>query len=214
MGDKQLHYAYEFVKLPGVKMSGRLGRYVTLIEVINRATELAYDEVQKRAPNLIEDEKTSIARKVGYGAVKYTLLSVDPMKQVIFDWNRALNFETNSAPFIQYSHARTCNILKKSSSNNLPDYSQLTNIKEKELINMIALFPETFEGAVEELKPGDITAYANNLADKFNSFYATQRVLNAETLGLIGSRLALVDASRITLRNALNVLGIHAPERM
>jgi arginyl-tRNA synthetase len=214
MGDNQLHYAYEFVKLPGVKMSGRLGRYVTLIEVINRATELAYEEVQKRAPNLIEDEKTSIARKVGYGAVKYTLLSVDPMKQVIFDWNRALNFETNSAPFIQYSHARTCNILKKSTSNYLPDYSQLTNIKEKELINMIALFPETFEGAVEELKPGDITAYANNLADKFNSFYATQRVLNAETPGLIGSRLALVDASRITLRNSLNVLGIHAPERM
>jgi arginyl-tRNA synthetase len=214
MGDKQLHYAYEFVKLPGVKMSGRLGRYITLIEVINRATELAYDEVHKRAPNLTEDEKRDIARIVGFGAVKYTLLSVDPMKQVIFDWNRALNFETNSAPFIQYSHARTCNILKKSIGKNLPDFSQLTNVKEKELINMIAQFPETFEGAVEELKPGDITAYANNLADKFNSFYATQRVLNAETPGLIGSRLALVDASRITLRNALDVLGIQAPERM
>ena len=91
------------------------------------------------------------------------------MKQVVFDWNRALDFETNSAPFIQYSHARTCNILKKAAEKPKPDYSQLTHVKEKELVNMLSLFPEIFEGAVEELKPGDITSYANNLADKFNS---------------------------------------------
>jgi arginyl-tRNA synthetase len=214
MGDNQLHYAYEFVNLPGVKMSGRLGRYVTLIEVIDKATQLAYDEVEKRAPELPEEEKQEIARMVGYGAVKYTLLSVDPMKQVVFDWNRALDFETNSAPFIQYSHARTCNILKKATEKPKPDYSKLTHVKEKELVNMIALFPEIFEGAVEELKPGDITSYANNLADKFNSFYASQRVLNAKNSGLIGSRMKIVDATRITLRNALGVLGINAPERM
>jgi arginyl-tRNA synthetase len=214
MGDRQLHYSYELVKLPGVKMSGRLGRYVTLIEVIERAIKLAYNEVEKRTPLLPEKEKRDIAKKVGYGAVKYTLLSVDPMKQVIFDWNQALNFDTNSAPFIQYSFARTCNILKKANGKPTPDYTQLKSSKEKDLINLLAQFPETFKSAAEELKPGDIIAYANNLADKFNSFYATQRVLNAESRGLIGSRLALVDATRITLRNALKILGIEAPERM
>jgi arginyl-tRNA synthetase len=214
MGDKQLHYAYEFVKLPGTKMSGRLGRYVTLNEVLEKAVELATEEVEKRTPELTRNEKTEIARMVGYGAVKYTLLSVDPMKQVIFDWKKALNFETNSAPFIQYSHARTCNILNKAEKTFTPDYGQLSDIKEKELVYLIAQFPEVFDGATEELQPADIAAYANNLADKFNSFYATQRVLNAETSGLVAARLALVDATRITLRNALYVLGIEAPERM
>ncbi len=214
MGDNQLHYAYEFVKLPGVKMSGRLGRYVTLNEVLERAVSLAMEEVEKRNPELSDAEKTEIAEMVGYGAVKYTLLSVDPMKQVVFDWKKALDFETNSAPFIQYSHARTCNIIKRSADNPKPNYASLKAIKEKELINLLAQFPETFERAAEELQPANLTAYANNLADKFNSFYATQNVLKAETAGLKGARLKVVDASRIALRNALMVLGIDAPEQM
>jgi arginyl-tRNA synthetase len=214
MGDNQLHYSYEFVKLPGVKMSGRLGRYVTLNEVLERAVSLAMEEVEKRNPELTPEEKNEIAEMVGYGAVKYTLLSVDPMKQVVFDWKKALDFETNSAPFIQYSHARTCNILKRATQNPEPGYATLNALKEKELVNLLAEFPETFERAAEELQPANITAYANNLADKFNSFYATQNVLKAETAGLMGARLKVVDAARITLRNALMVLGIDAPEQM
>jgi arginyl-tRNA synthetase len=214
MGDKQLHYAYEFVKLPGMKMSGRLGRYVTLLEVVEKAVELAYGEVDVRAPHLSHDEKQGIARMVGHGAVKYTMLSIDPMKTVVFDWDRALNFETNSAPFIQYSHARACNILKRAEEHPDPDYGGLTAAKERELVMALAGFPEVFEGAVTELKPGDVTSYANGLADRFNSFYAALPVLKAENRGLSGARLVLVDAVRITLRNALSLLGIEAPERM
>jgi arginyl-tRNA synthetase len=214
MGDGQLHYAYEFVKLPGIKMSGRLGRYVTLNEVLENAVELAYSEVDKRNPDQSELEKQSIAKTVGYGAVKYTLLSVDPMKQVIFDWKQALNFETNSGPFIQYSHARICSILRKAVNQYTPKYDKLEDTKEKELVNILAHFPEVYEKATELLKPGDITAYVNNLSDKFNSFYATQRVINAETQGIEGARLKLIDAVRVALRNALCLLGIKAPERM
>ena len=214
MGDNQLHYGYEFVKLAMGKMSGRLGRYITLLEVVEKSTELAYEEVTRRTPELPEAQRRDIARMVGYGAVKYTLLSVDANKTVVFDWGKALNFETNSAPFIQYSHARTCNILKKAEERPKPGYGQLTDAKERELVNMLARFPEVFEGAAAELQPGDVTTYANSLADKFNSFYATQRVINAETPGLVGARLALVDAVRVTLRNALELLGIDAPERM
>jgi arginyl-tRNA synthetase len=214
MADNQIHYAYEFVKLPGVKMSGRLGRYITLNDVLKQAVNLAYDEVTNRNPQLNEDEKKNIAKKVGYGAVKYSLVSVDPMKQVIFDWNQALNFETNSAPFIQYSHARICSIIRKVEKKNTPNYNNLTNIKEKEIINLLANFPETYQRAVELLKPSEIAAYANNLADKFNSFYATQRVINAETKGLEAARLKLIEGVRITLRNSMNLLGIQVPERM
>ena len=214
MGDNQIHYAYEFVILPGVKMSGRLGRYVTLNEVLRRAQKLAMEEVESRNPSLPTEEKLEIAQMVGYGAVKYTLLSVDPMKQVTFDWKKALNFETNSAPFIQYSHARTCNILKRSDERPEPGYGELTAVKERGLVNLLAQFPETFARAAEELQPSNLTAYANLLADKFNSFYATQSVLKAETKGLMGARINVVNATRITLRNILDVLGIDAPERM
>ena len=214
MGDNQLHYAYELVYLPGVKMSGRLGIYVTLVEVIEKAVKLAYNEVDVRAPHLSNEEKHEIAKTVGHGAVKYTLLSVDARKTVTFDWKKALNFETNSAPFIQYSHARACNILKRIDDIGKPNYSGLTEEKEKDVIMTLAKFPEIFEGAANELKPGDITSYANQLADKFNSFYAVVPVLKADTPELMNARLQLVDAVRITLRNALSLLGIKAPERM
>ena len=214
MGDNQLHYAYEFVKLPGVRMSGRLGRYVTLTEVVDRAVELAYEEVEKRSSHLPEEQKWEIARMVGHGAVKYMMLNVDPMKTVVFDWGRALDFETSSAPFVQYSHARACNILKRAGGRPDPDYGLLTDVRERELVMMLAGFPEVFEGAVAELKPGDIASYANTLADKFNSFYAALPVIKAGSQGLVGARLMLVEAVHVALRNALTLLGIAAPERM
>jgi arginyl-tRNA synthetase len=214
MGDNQLHYAYEFVKLPGIKMSGRLGRYVTLNEVIDRATHLALKEVTQRSPHLPQEDREEIARMVGYGAVKHTLLSVDPMKAVVFDWERALDFETNSAPYIQYSHARACNILKRTTERPDPDYSTLVERRERELLMTLASFPEAFEAAATELKPGELATYANALADTFNSFYAVHHVLQAETPGLSGARLRLVEATRITLRNAMETLGIVPPERM
>jgi arginyl-tRNA synthetase len=214
MGDNLLHYSYELVYLPGVKMSGRLGRYVTLSEIVEKAEKLAYEAVDVRSPHLSREDKEGIARMVGHGAIKYTLLSVDPMKTVTFDWEKALNFETNSAPYIQYSHARACNILKKAGERPEPDYGGLTARREKELIMALARFPETFTDAANELKPGEITAYANNLSDKFNSFYAAHPVLKAETPGLAGARLKVVEATRITIRNALQTLGIAPPERM
>ncbi|MCX6648264.1 MAG: arginine--tRNA ligase [Candidatus Bathyarchaeota archaeon] len=214
MGDNQLHYGYEFVKLPEGKMSGRLGRYVALNDVMDRSIELAYDEVTKRVPDLPEAQRRDIARMVGLGAVKYTLLSVDSNKQVTFDWAKALNFETNSAPFIQYSHARCCNILKRVETRPAADFSQLTDPKEREVVSAVANWPEVFAEAADVLKPSTITAYLNSLADKYNSFYSSLRVLNADTPGLIGARLALVDAVRIVLRNGCTALGIEAPERM
>lgn len=214
LADRQTHFAYEFVRLPDVKMSGRLGRYVTLEEVMDKSVILAYEEVSKRTPELSEEKKREIARIVGYGALKFTLLNIDPIKVVVFDWNKALNFETNSAPFIQYSFARSCNILKRAKEIPEPDYSLLTEEGERSLIMMIAQFPEIFEDASESLKPSEISTFANMLADKFNSFYASHPVIKAEPLGLAGARLMLVKAVKVVLKNSLEVLGIEAPERM
>jgi arginyl-tRNA synthetase len=209
------HFAYNLVTLPGYKMSSRRGRYITLDEVLDEAVKRAYEEVSKRSPQLSEEEKQKVAEIVGIGAVRYALVEVDPAKPVEFNWDRVLNFEKNSAPYIQYSHARACSILRKASrKTEKADYSLLKERLEHELVFTLAEFPETFIEAVETLKPNFMADYANALADKFNTFYNAFPVIKAEPPELSDARLALVDAVRIVLRNALNLIGVTAPERM
>ncbi|MGQ9459638.1 MAG: arginine--tRNA ligase [Candidatus Bathyarchaeaceae archaeon] len=210
-----VHFAYNLVSLPGYRMSGRRGRYITLDDVMDSAIKRAYEEVSKRSPHLSDEEKHAISKFVGIGAVKYALVEVDPMKPVVFTWDRVLNFEKNSAPYIQYSHARAQSIMRKASRKpENPDYSLLTDRLEHDIILTLARFPEVFLDAAENLRPHAIADYANALADKFNTFYTALPVIKAKPPELSDARLALVDATRIVLRNALNLLGIEAPERM
>jgi len=209
------HFAYNLVSLPGFRMSSRTGRYVTLDESVDEAVRRAYEEVSKRSPQLPEDEKRRISDSVGIGAVKYALVQVDPAKPVVFTWDRVLDFEKNSAPYIQYSHARAGSILRKAKRKRpSPDYALLKESVERELIMMVARFPEVFVDSVESLRPNQVADYANVLADRFNSFYNALPVIKAEPRELSDARLALVDAVRIVLRNALSLLGIEAPEIM
>lgn len=210
-----IHYDYELVKIPGYKMSKRRGRYITLDEILDEAKKRALEEVEKRSSYLPNNTKNAIAEAVGSGAIKYALVSIAPTKQVIFDWKNILNFELNSAPFIQYSYARASNILKKAGRiSNKIDYSLLKHKTEHELIRKVALFPEVFVDAANKLSPNSLAEFTNELAANFNSFYACVPVLHAESLELRASRLALVDAVRITIRNALGLLGIDVMERM
>jgi arginyl-tRNA synthetase len=211
-----IHYAYNLVALPGYKMSSRRGHYITFDQVLEEAVERAYQEVCKRSPMLSEKEKRSIASFVGIGAVRYALIDVDPGKQVLFTWDRVLNFETNSAPYVQYTHARACSILRKVIENSVgdPAYNLLVEKLEHEIVLQLASFPDMFIEAAEYLKPFMIADYANALADKFNTFYNAISVIKAETPALISARLALTDATRIVLRNALSIIGVVAPERM
>lgn len=209
------HFAYNLVSLPGYRMSGRRGRYITLDEVMDGAIKRAYEEVSKRSPHLSDEKKHAISEFVGIGAVKYALVEVDPTKPVVFTWDRVLDFEKNSAPYIQYSHARARSIMRKASREpENPDYSLLTNRLEHDIILTLARFPEVFVDAAENLRPHAIADYANALADKFNTFYTALPVIRAKPPELSDARLALVDAARMVLRNALNLLGIEAPERM
>jgi len=212
---KLTHFAYSLVRLPGYRMSSRRGRYITLDEVMEGAAERAYAEVSKRSPHLSDKEKRQISEFVGKGAVKYALIVVDPTKPVVFTWDRVLDFEKNSAPYIQYSHARACSILRKASREpENADYSLLNDSMERDIVLTLARFPEVFVDAAENLRPNAIADYVNALADKFNRFYTKLPVIKAESAGLSDARLALVDATRIVFRNALKLLGIEAPERM
>lgn len=213
--DNLVHFAYNLVTLPGYKMSSRRGRYVTFDEVLDEAVERAYAEVSKRSPQLSEEEKREIARFVGLGAVRFALVDVDAAKPVVFTWDRVLNFETNSAPYVQYTHARACSILRKAAREPAEaDFSLLKEPLERELVLALAIFPETFIDAAEYLKPNLIADFANSLADKFNTFYNALPVLKAEPKALSDARLALTDAIKIVLHNALNLIGVVAPEKM
>jgi arginyl-tRNA synthetase len=210
-----VHFSYNLVSFPGQRISGRRGRYVTFDEVIDESVARAYEEVSKRSPNLSEGNKRGIAEAVGIGAVKYALVETDPQKRVVFTWDKVLNFETNSAPYIQYSHARACSILRKVDFK--PENAETSLLKEpleRDLVLMVARFPEIFVDAADNFKPSAIADYANSLADKFNAFYAALPVIKAETPELGGARLLIVEAVRIALRNALKLIGIEAPERM
>jgi len=152
--DNLIHFAYNLVNLPGYKMSSRTGRYITFDEVMDEAVKRAYEEVSKRSPQLSEEQKQKIANFVGMGAVRYALVEVDPSKPVVFTWDRVLNFETNSAPYIQYSHARACSILRKAQRKpEKPAYNLLKEKLEHKIILTIASFPDIFIEAAELLKP-------------------------------------------------------------
>jgi arginyl-tRNA synthetase len=213
--DELVHFAYNLVTLPGYKMSSRRGRYITLDEVLDEAIERAFEEVSKRSPMLSEEEKQKIAAFVGLGAVRYALVDVDAGKPVVFTWDRVLNFETNSAPYVQYTHARACSIIRKADkSTKQENFGLLTERLERELVLALAGFPDVFADAAEYLKPNIIADYTNALADKFNTFYGALPVIRAEPKELSEARLALTEAVRTVLNNALTLIGVVAPERM
>ncbi|MEM2238831.1 MAG: arginine--tRNA ligase [Candidatus Bathyarchaeia archaeon] len=213
--ENQLHYSYGLVKFPGFKMSSRRGRYITLDHLLDEAEARAYMEVSKISPHLSEDERRRIAKNVGVSAVKYSLISVEPFKDVVFDWDRVLDFKRNSAPFILYAYARAHGITSKAGKESLKEFDPtlLTQPLEEELGLNIAMFPQVFIEASEELSPHTLAMYCNSLATTFNSFYDSHPVIKAEK-GIREARLALVEAFKITMRNALKLIGIEPVERM
>jgi len=182
-----------------------------MVEAVKRA----YEEVSKRSPQLSEEEKKEIADFVGIGAVRYALVEVDTSKPVVFTWDRVLNFERNSAPYIQYTHARACSILRKAMRKpENPDCGVLKEELEHELILKLSGFPDAFVEAAEFLKPNSIADFANSLADRFNTFYNAFRVIDAESPELSNARLALTNSVRTVLGTSLSLLGVVAPEKM
>lgn len=213
--DDFIHFAYNLVTLPGYKMSSRRGHYITFDEVLDEAIQRALEEVSKRSPQLPDEEKNKIASLVGIGAVRYALVDVDPTKPVVFTWDRVLNFETNSAPYVQYTHARACSILRKASKNIKTCSCELLKEQiEHDLILSLASFPDVFIEAAEYLKPNMFADYSNALADKFNTFYNALPVIKAESEELSEARLMLTNSIRIVLSNALNLIGVIAPDKM
>lgn len=215
-GKNLIHFSFGLVELPGRRMSSRRGRIITLDEVLDEALTRAYEEVRKRDKVSLDEEVKEIAEKIGLASVKYALISVEPIRTVTFTWDRVLDFERNSAPFINYAYTRALGILRKLGREVSIEVEgeKLTHPLERSLLLQVAKFPEEFLDAADNLKPSGITNYSNSLAELFHEYYEKVNVIGSEDESLRAARAALVKAVAIVLRNAMEAIGIKLSDRM
>jgi arginyl-tRNA synthetase len=209
------HLSHGFVTLPQGAMSARKGNVVLFKDVADEALRRVHDVIAEKNPSLSPEERNEVASKVGLGALIYAMLSVDNSKDIVFDWDAALSFDGQSAPYIQNAHVRANSILRKAGS--LPEAASFAyelDALEVELIDLVSRFPATVQQAALEYKPLVMANYAYELAQTFHAFYHAIPVLQAETEKARNARLRLTAAVRQTLANSLRLLAIRAPAVM
>lgn len=213
---KCYHLGYEVVNLPGnVTMSSREGTVVLLEDLIREAAAIAYRIIQEKNPLLDKEIQKSVSLSVALGALKYTMLARENIKIVTFDWEKALDFNGQAAPYIQYAHVRANSILRNIEGglpeSLIPDYT-LTPA-EIQLIDLISRVPQEIQRAANDLKPLHLTNLVFEIARTFNDFYSICPVLKAEP-GIREFRIRIVAASKQVIANLLSLLGITSPEVM
>ena len=210
------HLAYEIVNLPGnVTMSSRDGTVVLLDDLLHEATQRALEIVKTKNPDLSGESQVFIAKAVALGAIKYSMLSRDSTRIVTFDWDAALDFNGQAAPYIQYAHVRASSILRKVAGQ-LPDPvtpSYELSPVEIQLVDLISRLPKEVQKAASEFRPLYISNLGYDLAKAFNDFYNQCPVLQAEE-SVRAVRLRIVAAAWHAIGNCLGLLGITAPEAM
>ncbi|MDD4351951.1 MAG: arginine--tRNA ligase [Candidatus Gracilibacteria bacterium] len=211
--DKCFHLAYGMVNMEGAKIKSREGTVLDLDNLMDQMHELAFAEVQKRYGDLSPEEMHKMAEKVAQGALRYGILKVDAMQDICFDLKRAVTFEGNTGPYLQYTHARICQILKQETFDPKASLDSLKETEEENLLRKLYLYPEVVEEAAQNYKPSLIANYLYDLATAFNTFYHKHTVLKADE-ELKKARLKLIAATAQVLKNGLELLSIEAPERM
>jgi arginyl-tRNA synthetase len=220
------HIAYEFVGLEGEDFSGRQGTWIgySTDDVLNKTTELAEVEVNKRNPDEKQEVKQKTAEQVAVGAIRYFMLNASPDRKITFRWNEVLDFQGDAGPYLQYSLARAYRIMEKAETDihSSPDYKIVTSDPEFELMKALAKFPNEVLDVAKSMRKdvwgtafasNKLTAYGYGLATLFNKFYDSCPVLKAE-LAVTMARLALVKSFITVMENCLNILGIPIVERM
>jgi len=212
------HVQFGRMSFPEKKMSTRKGNIILLEEVIDEAVERARAIVEEKNPNLSDAQKTAVAEAVGIGALKYAVLSQNRTTNVTFTWDKVLALDGNSAPYLQYAHARASSILRKAEEEDAgfadTGAGQLQEAASLNLARLLPKFPEVVARAAEFFAPNYIATYLFDVARAFSAFYAEVPVLQAEEPERT-ARLNLVKATKIVLANGLGLLGgVQAPEEM
>ncbi len=214
-----IHVQFGMVSLAEGTLSTRKGRVVFLEDVLNKAVEKTREVVVEKG--VVSENIDRVAEEVGIGAVVFNELAHNRIKDYTFDWDKVLNFEGETGPYVQYTHARSCSLLRKagkdmvSKAKNLDniDYEKLTSNTMYELAKLIHNMPEVIKEAADRYEPSVITRHVVKIAQGFNRFYNEERILQGDATGTV-SRLTLVIATKNAIKNGLALLGIKAPERM
>lgn len=212
--DNCVHVGFGLVKFPDKKLSTRHGDVVFLEDVLNEAISKTLEIIEQNSPEM--ENKEEVAKKIGIGAILYTFLKNNREKDIIFSWDTMLDFDGESAPYVQYSYARAKSVLRRAEiSYDGADLSLLTSDDEYELIKLLDGFLQATVNAADKNEPFYINRYATNVAKAFNKFYNTSPILkNDVPEPLRKARLALCSASASVIRSALGLLGIETVEKM
>ena len=220
--DNIFHLSYGMVELPEGKMKSREGTVVDADDLIEKMYEEAKETSVEsgKLADMPEDEKDKLYHTIGLGALKYFIMKVDPKKTMLFNPKESIDFNGNTGPFIQYTHARIKSILRKADEQGLAhnasviDSSVLPSSKEVRLIKLLNLYPAKIAEAGEAYSPAIIANYAYDLAKEFNQYYHETRILQEEDKTVLKFRLVLIETLAGVLAKAMGILGITLPERM
>lgn len=207
--DNMTHIPFGLYMKDGKKMSTRKGRVILLEDVLNEATSLAKENIEKKNPQL--QNKEAIAKSVGIGAILFHDLKNDRMNHIEFSLNEMLTFEGETGPYLQYTHARACSLLRKTASKPSME-TGLNDDYSWEIVKLLHQYPHKVTAAFTQLSPSVIAKYLIDLAQAFNKYYGQIRILNHDAE--LPSRLALVKATTIVLADGMKVLGMDAPTEM
>ena len=213
------HLSYGMVELPEGKMKSREGTVVDADDLIEKMYQeaKATSEESGKLEGMEEDQKEELYRMIGLGALKYFILKVDPKKKMLFNPKESIDFNGNTGPFIQYTHARIKSILRKASEKGLegavsPSFQP--GAKEIRLIKLLNRCPQKIQDAAADFSPAIIANYAYELAKEFNQYYHDTPVLRESDQDVLKARLVLIDSLACVLRKAMGILGIQLPDRM
>ena len=220
-GKDLVHFSYGMVELPEGKMKSREGTVVDADDLIEEMVGTARETSQElgKLDNCTEKEAEAIARMVGLGALKYFILKVDPRKNMTFNPKESIDFNGNTGPFIQYTHARIKSVLRKADEQKLTatvaaDAALSLSEKEISLVQMLADFPAIVKEAGDEYSPAVVANYVYDLAKEYNQFYHDHSMLKEENEQLRAFRLTLSRNIAKVIKTGMSLLGIEVPERM
>ena len=207
-----VHVNYGLFIFESGKMSTRKGQVIKMADLLDEAISRSLEIIKEKSPNL--ENKEEVAEQIGIGAVVFNEMYNSRIKDVIFSWEKMLNFEGETGPYVQYTHARACSVLDKAKAQNQPvsGTNQLVDDESFEVLRLLYSFPDRIAEAAEKYEPFIISRHLVALAQAFNKFYNTHQIITGDEMQQ--GRLILVDAVRIVIENGLKLLGISAPDKM
>ena len=212
--DQLVHVPYGLVSLEGGKLSTRNGNVIYAEDILRESIDKIREIIEEKNPNL--PDKDEVAHKVGIGAIIFNDLYNQRIKDVIFNWDKILNFDGETGPYVQYTYARAASVLRKAGIDQVGediDYSVITDDASMNLLKEISRYPEVVKDASEKMEPFIISRFAMSVAQAFNKFYHECQI-NVEDETIKMARLKIVVLTKTILKDALSLLGIDCPEQM